>query len=165
MSLPASHWRCCQLQAVLVAGVAPALLLKWPSKVQLVPRWHLPALRWRFARIALASLPALCCCPCCWHCTGIIAIIAWALLPLSRWHCCPRCLCIAASIGNWHLPSHNAVATRAGIIASIAPLLLQALCRHRCPFCTGVFTFVALALPPSAHLCCHQHHELAYSQS
>ncbi len=58
------------------------------------------------------------------RCTGINAFIAWALLPLLRWHCCPCCLCIAASITNWHLPSHKAVTTGAGIIASIVPLTL-----------------------------------------
>jgi hypothetical protein len=53
------HWHHCQPQAVLVAGVAPALLPSWPSKNQPVLRWHLQALRSHFTRIALASLPML----------------------------------------------------------------------------------------------------------
>ncbi len=133
----AFFWRCagvfarialghCQHQAVLVASVAPALLLSWPSKVRPMPRWHLPALRLCFARIALASLPASCCHPCHRRCTGVIALVVWALLPLSRWHLCPCRLCLVSSIANWHLPSHETVATHAGIIASTAPLLLTA---------------------------------------
>jgi hypothetical protein len=58
-SLSALHWCHCQHQDVLVAGVALALLPSWPSKVRPVQRWRLPALHWRFARIALASLPVL----------------------------------------------------------------------------------------------------------
>jgi hypothetical protein len=85
----ALRWRHCQQQAFLVASVAPALLPSWPSKVRSVPRWRLPELCLRFPRIPLASLPALCCCPCCRHCAGIIALVTWALLPLSRWHLCP----------------------------------------------------------------------------
>jgi hypothetical protein len=165
VSLPASHWHHRQHQAVLVAGVAPALLPSWPSKVRLVPRWRLPALRWRFARIVLASLPALCRRPCCRRFAGVIALVTWVLLPLSRWHRCPCRLCVAASIANWRLPSHEAVATRAGVIASIAPLLLPALRRHRCPRCAGVFALVTLASPPLAHPRCLQHHQLASGQS
>ncbi len=164
VSLPALHWRHCQCQAVLVAGIAPVLLPSWPSKVWPVLRWRLPALRWHFACIALASLPALCCCPCCRRCFGIIALIAWACLPLSRWHCCPHCLHVTASIANWRLP-YKAVATRTGVIASIAPSLLPALRRHCCPHCAGVFALVALALPPLAHLRCCQHHKWASGQS
>ncbi len=165
VSLPALHWYHCQRQAVLVAGIAPALLPSWPLKVRPVPRWHLPALPWHFARITLASLPALCCCPCCWHCAGVISLVAWALLPLLHWHCCPCHLHIAASIANWHLPSHEAVATRAGVIASIAPSLLPALRWHCCPCRAGIFAIVTLALRPLAHPCCLQHHELASGQS
>ncbi len=84
VSLPASHWCHCQRQAVLVAGVAPVLLLSWPSKVRPVQRWRLLALRWCFICIELASLPALCCCHCCRHCAGIVALGAWASLPSSR---------------------------------------------------------------------------------
>ena len=126
VSLPTLHWRHCQHQAVLVADVVPALLPSWHSKVQLVPRWRLPAMRSRFACIVLASLPASCCCPCCRRCAGVITIVTWVLLPLASWYCCPCCLCIAASIANWRLPNHKAVSTRAGIIASIAPSLLLA---------------------------------------
>jgi hypothetical protein len=85
----ALRWRHCQHQAFLVASVAPAMLPSWPSKVRPMPRWRLPELCLRFARIPLASLPALCCCPCCRHCAGIIALVTWALLPLLRWHLCP----------------------------------------------------------------------------
>jgi hypothetical protein len=52
-------------------------------------------------------------------------------LPLLRWHCCPCCLLVTASIVNWHLPSHEAFATRASVITSIPPLSLPALHRHR----------------------------------
>ncbi len=92
VSLPALHWRHCQCQAVLVAGVAPALSPSWPLKVWPVQRWCLPALHWHFARIALASLPALCCCCCCWRCAGVVSLGAWASLPSSRAPCggvCP----------------------------------------------------------------------------
>jgi hypothetical protein len=111
VSLPPLHWHHCQRQAVLVTSIAPALLPSWPLKVRPVPRWRLPALRLCFSRIALASLPASCCCPCCRRCASVIALVMWALLPLLRWYHCPRCLRIAASIANWH----------AGVIASIAP--------------------------------------------
>jgi hypothetical protein len=86
-----------------------------------------------FAGLALAFCP---------HCFGVIASIVLLLLLLAlHWHhhphctgtfallrcrCCPCCLCIAASIANWRLPNHKAVSTRAGIIASNAPLLLPA---------------------------------------
>jgi hypothetical protein len=131
------------------------------------------------ADAALASLLALCWHP--WpHCAGIIANIALLSLPalcwdhcphragafaLLRWHCCPCCLPVAASIANWHLPSHKAVATHAGIMASIAPTLLLALRRHHHPCCTGIFALFMLASLPSSHLRCHQHHKLASAQS
>ncbi len=104
VSLPALHWHHCQRQAVLVTGVALVLLPSWPLKVRPVPRWRLQALCWRFAHIALLSLPALCCCPCHQCCAGVIALVAWALSPLLRCHCCPCRLCVAASIANWRLP-------------------------------------------------------------
>jgi hypothetical protein len=81
VSLLASHWHHCQHQAVLVAGVALALLPSWPSKVRPVQRWRLPALRWHFACIAPVSLPALCCCHCCQRCAGVVALGMWASLP------------------------------------------------------------------------------------
>jgi hypothetical protein len=171
VSLIALHWRHCQHQAVLVAGIAPALLPSWPSKVRPVPSWRLPTLCWCFACIALMSSPTLCCCCqcqccagvialvawglfpcctgtvallaftllpalqtgicpvmkqwqhtlaslpalrhyCCWRCAGIVALVARAPLPLLRWCCRPRHTRVTASIMNWHLPSHDAVATR-----------------------------------------------------
>ncbi len=137
----------------------------WPLMVRRMQRW---CLCWRCAgvlgRIAPASSPTLRCC-CCRRCAGIIALVAWALFPSSRWHCCPCRLRVAASIASWRLPSHEAVATRAGAIASIAPSLLPALRRHHRPHRAGVFALVALALPPSAHPRRRQHHELASAQS
>jgi hypothetical protein len=116
--------------------------------------------------IALASSPTLCCCCCCCRCcAGIIFLVVWALLSSLRWHRCPHCLCVAASIANWHLSRHKAVATRAGIIASITPLLFSMLHLHRPPRCAGVFALVALALSLLAHPRCCQHHKLASSQS
>ncbi len=91
VSSPASHWRHRQRQAVLVAGIAPALSPSWPSKVQPVQRWRLPALGWCFARIVLASLPALCCCCCCRHCSGVVALGVWASLPSLHAPCGGGC--------------------------------------------------------------------------
>jgi hypothetical protein len=136
----------------------------WPSMVWPMQHWRLC---WRCAgvlgRIALASSK---------HCAVVVTGIAPASSPLlcrrfclSRWYCCPCRLRVAASIINWHLPSHEAVATRAGIIASIAPTLLPALRRHHHPRCVGIFALVALALSPSSHPCCCQNHELASAQS
>jgi hypothetical protein len=85
--LPASHWHHCLRQAVLVAGIAPALLPSWPSKVRPMQRWHLPVLRWRFARIPLVSLPASCYCCCCWCCAGIITLGARASFSSLRAPC------------------------------------------------------------------------------
>jgi hypothetical protein len=124
----------------------------------------LPVLRWRPWPHCASSSPTLCCC-CHRHCASIIALVAWALLPSLRWHFHLCCLCIPASIANWCLPSHNAVTTRAGVLASIAPLTLLALHWHRCPCRAGIFAPVTLALPPLAHPRCHQHHKLASSQS
>jgi hypothetical protein len=130
------------------------------------------------ANAALVSLPALRWHP--WpHCAGIITNIALSLLPALLWHHCPRCvgafalvalallpccLRVTTSIANWHLPN-QAVATCAGVIASIAPLSLLASCWHHCPCCVGIFAPVALVLLPLAHPRCRQHHELASAQS
>ncbi len=157
VSLPALHWRHCQHQAVLVAGVALVLLPSWPSKVRPVPRWRLLALHWHFASIALASSPASGCCPCCQHCAGVIALVAWALLPLLRWHHCPCCLRVAASITNWHLPSHKAVATgawhycqhRAILVAGVAPASLPSLRGRLCLCRADVAALSTPALPPA----------------
>jgi hypothetical protein len=54
-------------------------------------------------------------------------LVAWALLPLSRRHLCPHCLCLASSIATLHLPRHKTVTACAGVIASTAPLLLLAI--------------------------------------
>jgi hypothetical protein len=83
VSFPTLHWHHCQHQAVLVASFVPALLPIWPSKVWPVQCWHLLALRWRFTRIALASLPALCCCHHCRRCAGIVALGTWSTSPSS----------------------------------------------------------------------------------
>jgi hypothetical protein len=156
-SLPLLSCPCCRR----CAGIVTKLAFKSPAGAVLA-----------FAGVALAF---------CLHCAGVIACIMLSSLPpalcqhrchchagafaLLCWHCCPRRLCIAASIANWHLPSHEAVATCAGVIASIAPPSLPALCRHCCPHLAGVFALVALASPPSSHPSCLQHHKLASAQS
>jgi hypothetical protein len=161
VSLPALHWHHHQHQAVLVTGVVAKLAFKSPAGAVLA-----------FAGIVLVF---------CLHCAGVIAsIVLLLLLPalrrrhcpccvgtfaLLRWHHCPRRLCVVASIANWHLPSHEAVATCAGVIASIAPSSLLALHRHCHPCCAGIFALVALASLPSSHLHCRQHHKLASVQS
>jgi hypothetical protein len=134
VSSPALHGHHCQHQAVLVAGVVPALLPSWPSKVRPVPCWRLLALRWRFARIALASLPALCCCPCCRHCAGVIALVAWALLPLLHGRFSPCC---------------------AGIVALVAFASLPALQTGGCPI-TKQLQHALASLPGSCHHCCRR---------
>ncbi len=79
-------------------------------------------------------------CSLCPRCTGVVAVVALALLPSLHWHHCPCC---------------------AGIVALVALVLLPPLrwCHHRwflCHHCTGIFTVVAVA--PSRllhwHLCC-----------
>ncbi len=96
-SLPALHWCHCQRQAVLVAGITPALLPSQPLKVRPVQHWRLPALRWHpcphhlgvIARfVLLLSSPALHrrCCP--WR-AGVFALIACP----SRWRLPFRCHC------------------------------------------------------------------------
>jgi hypothetical protein len=71
-----------------------------PSMVQLMQRWHL--------------------CRCCacntrWchrqHCAVVVAGVAPALLPSSRWHCHPCYTRVAVSITNWHLFIHDTDAT------------------------------------------------------
>ncbi len=78
----------------------------------------------------------------CPHRAGIVASIALLLLPaLYRHHHprrvgvfalvvlerCPRCTRVATSIAAWRLPRHDAVATRAAVIASRALSSLPAL--------------------------------------
>jgi hypothetical protein len=60
---------------------------------------------------ALASLPALrpCCCQCC---ASTAPLVAQVSLPWLRWRCRSWHTRVAACIINWHLPSHDAVATR-----------------------------------------------------
>ncbi len=157
VSLPALHWCHCQRQAVLVAGIAPALLSSWPLKVRPVQCWRLPALRWRFAHIALASLPALCCHRCHWHCAGIIALscggfcfVALAPLPSSpsrrRQH---RELASAQSRSSrntrWRHCQHRAV-----VFVGVAPALSPSLHGHLCPCCAGVAALVTSTLPPAS---------------
>jgi hypothetical protein len=128
----------------------------WPLMVQPMQHWRLcRRCACVLARIVLVSLPTLRCCRC-QHCASVIALVARAPLPLLCWHCCPPCLCVAASIVNWHLPSHKAVATRVGVIASIAPLLLPELRRH-CALVTWV------SLPLSHWRCCPCHTRVAAS--
>ncbi len=114
-SSPTLRCRCCRHCSGIIALVAWALL---PSL-----RWHCcpvafaspPALQTGICLIkqlrhALVSLPASRRCRC-WRRAGIIALVAWASLPLLHWCCCPWHTRVAASIMNWHLPSHDAVAT------------------------------------------------------
>ncbi len=139
VSLLALHWRYCQRQAVLVAGVAPSMLPSCPSRsgrcrASVCQRCAciLPTSCWRHCQhrafvhvtgIVLASLP---CCE--------------ALLPLLRRHLCPRRLCLASSIATLHLPRHKTVTTCAGVIASTAPLSLPAI--------DGIVAFVPRAFLP-----------------
>ncbi len=101
-SFPLSHGRFCPCRAGIIALVILAL----PPALQtgICPGT-------KQSQHALVSSPALRCC-CCQCCAGIIPLVAWALLPLSCWRCCSWHTRIAASITNWHLPSHDAVVTR-----------------------------------------------------
>jgi hypothetical protein len=145
-------------------------LLSWSSSLPVASLQYLALFHGDLASdgpedAALVSLLALCWRP--WpHCTGIITNIALLLLPGLRRHHCPCCVgafalialallpllpLLTASIANWRLPSHEAVATHTGIIVSIAPLLFLALRQHHCPCRMGFFAPVALATPPLAH--------------
>jgi hypothetical protein len=116
--LPASScsrcWRC--------TGVVAEL----PIKVRPVLRKHLPVLRLHFSSILLASLPALCCCPCHRHCACIITMLrgAFALVAPASLSSLPL---PCTSIATLRLPSHETVATRACVIASTVPLSLPAI--------------------------------------
>ncbi len=190
-SLPSLCWHC--PQHCKLASAQPrhsrntsvcVALLSWSSSLPMASLQYLALFHGDLASdgpadAALVSLPALCWRP--WpYCAGVITNIALLLLPALHWHHCPCCVgafalvalallpslpLLTASIANWRLPSHEAVPTRAGILASIAPLLLPALRQHCCLCCTGVFAPVALATPPSAHPRYCQHHELASAQS
>ncbi len=117
VSSPTLHCCCCQRCAGIIAHVAWALLplLHWHCcpcclcVTASIANWPLPSYE------AVAT------------CAGVIASIAPLSLPALRRHCCPRRAgvfapfalallplhtCVAASITNWHLASHDAVATR-----------------------------------------------------
>ncbi len=126
--LPLTQWRCCRLQAGVVALVTMASL---PSSMRRrLCHCHNDVA----ALVALVPSPTLHghCCLCCTgvvilialtsllsHCMGIVTIvapvllpqlsccvctIALVLLPLSRWHCCPWCADIITLIAQASLP-------------------------------------------------------------
>jgi hypothetical protein len=72
------------------------------------------------------------------HCTGTIANIAWALLPLLHQLCCLYCADLFALTLHEHHHSH--------CTGVVAPVDLACL---RC--CTGVIALVTLALLPLVH--------------
>ncbi len=117
VSLPALHWHYWQLQAVLVAGVAPSLLPSCPSRSG--------RCRASICRRCTCILPASCCRHCQHrafvHVTGILPAslpCCGVPLPLLCRHLCPHRLCLASSIATLHLPSHETVTTHTGVIAS-----------------------------------------------
>jgi hypothetical protein len=92
-------WRCCRL-LVIANGLVP---IPGVTPSQLGLQWSGQGSAYVFAGVTLASLPA-----CCWHhCKHCAVIVA----SLSCWCWLSCCTCVAASIANWHLPSHDAVAT------------------------------------------------------
>ncbi len=152
VSLQALCCHCCRLCAVVVAGVALALLP--------VSCWHLcPHCTGIAAFVAPALAPALQTgvCPTTMQprhirVRGIVVVVIFlvrglvAIPGVVLRQLCPqwsdRC-----SIGIF---ASAVLATRAGVIVSIAPLLLPALHRHCCPLCAGIVTLVTFALLPAS---------------
>ncbi len=135
-SMLALRRRCCRVSLQGTAGAAQA-----------------------FASVALA--PAYCYHRCQHrafvHVTGIVSAslpCCGALFPLSHRHLCPHCLCLASSIVTLHLPRHDTVMTRTGIIASTAPLSLPAIVGIVALVPRAFFALVALVLPTLAYPCC-----------
>jgi hypothetical protein len=140
-----------------------------------------PILHWWFcrhcadvlARVALASLQALCCCLC-RHCAGIVTNVALASLPSLCWHCPQHCklasaqprhshntsVCVALLSWLSSLPvaSLSYLVLFHGDFASDGPadaalVSLPALCWHPWPYCAGIITNIVLSLLPA--LCWH----------
>ncbi len=157
--MPALHWRYCQRQAVLVAGVAPALLQSCPSR-------------------SVRCCASICrCCACifpasCWHhcqhcavvhVTGIVLASSpccGALLLLLRRHLCPHCLCLVPALQPCVCPvtkqSQHALASLPAPChcrCRQLPALLPSSHGRFCPCSTGVANLGIPAL--------RQHHELA----
>jgi hypothetical protein len=164
VSSRALHWRHCQRQAVLVAGVAPALLPSWPSRsgrcrTSVCQRCAcvLPASRWRHCQhcavvhvtgVVPASSPC---------CVGAFALVTPASLSLSPLPCLQHCDLASAQSRNshnmcWHHCQHRAI-----IVAGVAPALSPLSHGRFCPCSAGVTNLGIPAL--------RQHHELASSQS
>jgi hypothetical protein len=164
VSLHALHWRHCQRQAVLVAGVAPALLPSWPSRsgrcrASICRRWAcvLPASCWRHCQhcavvhvtgIVPASLL------CCRGAFALVALASLSSLPLP--HLQHRNLVSAQSPNScdtrWHHCQHRTI-----VVAGVAPALLPLSHGRFCPCSADVANLGIPAL--------HQHHKLASSQS
>jgi hypothetical protein len=130
-----------------------------------------------FAGVALASSSMLRWRPC-KHCVVVVASVALALLPTLCWPLCPHCTGIAPSIANWHLPNHNAVATRPcawHCCRGHCPCLWPH-CRtrrhsmvtwpwmvrlmqhwHLCWHCAGVLAHIVPASLPTLRCCCCRH--------
>ncbi len=109
----------------------------------------------------LASSRVLHCC-CCRHCADVVALAAWASLPLSCWCRLSYCTHVATSNANWRLPSHDGrhrpclpcVTTS---IANWRPPSPNAIVpRHPCLHCAGVSAGIALLFLPASHWRHHQ---------
>jgi hypothetical protein len=133
---PASQTGVCpvrkQLQHFGISGIVARCCARrcspatWPLVVRLMQRWHFcQHCAGVLAYIVLVSLPA---------CAVVIVGVALALLPLSCRCLCPHCTHIVTSIANWHLPSHDAVATH------------RRMCCHGCALCRHPWL-----------CCCNQH--------
>ncbi len=128
-------WRCAGVLGLIAPASSPTLRCcccrGYAGIIALVVWALLPSLHWHYYPCCLCSPPALQTgvCPvmkqlqhtlaslsalrhCCfWRCASIIALVAWAFLPRLRWQRRPWHTRVSTSIMNWHLPSHDAVAT------------------------------------------------------
>jgi hypothetical protein len=131
----------------------------WPSMVLSMQHSRLC---WRcagvLARLLLASLRVLRCCRC-WHSTSDVTHAARASLPLSCWRPLSHWTRVAASIANWHLPSHKGHHRPClpYVTTSIASWHLPSpnavAPQYPCPHCAGVSAGVALLFSPASHWC------------
>jgi hypothetical protein len=160
----ALHWRHCQHQAVLVAGVAPTLSPSWPSRsgqcrasVCRPCTCILPASCWRHCQhhavvhvtgVVPASLPC---------CAGAFALVAPASLSSSPLPCLQHCDLASAQSQNSHDMRWRHCQHRAIIVAGVAPTLSPLSHGRFCPCSAGVANLGIPAL--------RQHHKLASSQS
>jgi hypothetical protein len=159
-SLLVLHWRPSPRRAGVIASIALLLLLAL--------RWHhCLHLTGVFALVALA-LPPLLPLHCHQHCKLASAqpqrsCDMSTYMALSSWSFSfPVALLSYPASFHGHFafdgPTNAALAslpvlcfaTRAGVIASIAPLLLPVLHRHCCPHCAGIVTLVTPALLPAS---------------